>query len=67
MPNMVTNERFAIEQIEMARNVPEFPDLSYYESIIQSQAGDRVKLLIAACDLLEIAKRHDPAYGLKAI
>jgi hypothetical protein len=67
MSNVVTNERFAIEQVEMARNVPIFPDLSYYESIILAQAGDRVKLLIAACDLLEIAKRHDPAYGLKAI
>jgi hypothetical protein len=67
MPNLVTNEQFAKEQMEMSRNVPEFPDIGYYETLLISQAGDRVKLLIAACDLLEIAKRHDPAYGLKAI
>jgi len=67
MSNMVTNEQFAVEQIEMARNVPQFPNIDYYESLLITQAGDRIKLLIAACDLLEIAKRHDPAYGLRAV
>jgi hypothetical protein len=67
MPNLVTNQQFAKEQLEMSRSTPEFPDVNYYEDLILAFAGDRVKLLIAATDLLEIARRNDPAYGLARV
>jgi len=67
MSNLVTNEQFAVEQLEFSRHIPKFPTLDFYEGIIKRHSGDRIAMLMVATDLLEIAKRHDPAYGLRTI
>jgi len=56
----------AVDEIWMAQNKSQFPSLDYYERRITEVSTCAPRLLVIATELLEIARRADPAYELQA-
>jgi hypothetical protein len=56
-------KRFALDQIQESKHKDGFPSLDYYEQRIIEIAGSRIGLLTLATELLERARRADPAYA----
>lgn len=67
MGNVITNEEFAKQEIQTSKMKPTFAGLDFYEQCLPQIAGDRIKLLVVATELLEIARRNDPCYGLSPV
>lgn len=61
------DQKFAEEEIDHAKVVGGFPSLDYYEKRIADvyASRSRVALVVVAAELLEIARRQDPAYGVE--
>lgn len=57
-------------QVRMAKDTPEFPSLDWHEQqLLEAASEDQAevglgRIVVIAANLLEAARRADPAYGL---